>query len=222
MDAAVLIPLVVVSGFFDGIHPCGIAVLLFFVGFLIYSRKSRKEMLMAGGAYILGVFFAYLGIGLGIAGVFSLFPGHFMAKVGAGLLVLAGAAGIFEGIAKRSLLKIPSQFSPAISGMLQKSTLPAAFAGGVLVGLCAFPCAGGIYVAIIGLISANMVGAEGLAYLVIYNVMFVMPLILILALASNRKALEWIGKTEKKSRWRFKLWLGIMMAALGAYILLTL
>ncbi len=217
-----LLPLVITSGFLDGIHPCGIAVLLFFVGFLLYARKTRKEILAVGAAYIAGVFVAYLGIGIGIIGVFSLFPGHFMAKVGASLLMLVGALSLADGVRGKALLKMPKALTPVVEKVLTKSTVPAAFAGGFLVGLCAFPCAGGIYVAIIGLIAANMAGAEGLAYLALYNLMFVMPLVLVLLAASNKTILGTIESAEKKYRRKFQIAVGIVMIAAGGYILFSL
>ncbi len=221
MDAAAIIPLVVASGFVDGIHPCGIAVLLFFIAFLLYARKRKTELLAVGMAYVFGVFAAYLGIGLGIIGVFSLFPGHFMAKLGASLLMLIGAISLLEGISGKSMMRMPKMFTPKIEELLHKATVPAALGAGVLVGLCAFPCAGGIYVAIIGLLAAQGVSAEMLGYLVLYNLMFVLPLVLILLLASNRNALEWIGKIEAKSRNGMKIALGIAMLLAGILILMN-
>jgi cytochrome c biogenesis protein CcdA len=52
--------------------------------------------------------------------------------------------------------------------------------------LCTFPCSGGIYVAVIGLLAAQTTYWEGLGYLYLYNLAFVLPLVLILAVASNK------------------------------------
>lgn len=217
MDALAMLPIVVVSGFLDGIHPCGIAVLLFFIGFLLYARRDRRGILAAGGAYITGVFLAYLAIGIGIVGVFSFFPAHFMAKAGAALLMAIGLLSIYEGLSGRHILKMPKIASPKIEAKLKEATMPAAFAAGILVGLCAFPCAGGIYVGIIGLLALGG-GADMLAYLVLYNLMFVMPLILILLLASHKGVLEKIAEMEKKSRAALRLALGGAMLLLGIFI----
>ncbi|GFP39531.1 hypothetical protein HKBW3S47_01229, partial [Candidatus Hakubella thermalkaliphila] len=73
-----------------------------------------------------------------------------------------------------------------IGSLAQRATLPSSLALGVLVGLCTFPCSGGIYVAVIGLLASQKSYFQGLGYLLAYNVMFILPLIAILALASNR------------------------------------
>jgi cytochrome c biogenesis protein CcdA len=58
---------------------------------------------------------------------------------------------------------------------------------GVLVGLCTVPCSGAIYLGVLGLLATRTTYAEGLAYLVLYNGIFVLPLVAMLALASSRK-----------------------------------
>ena len=219
MDLSALLPIVVTSGFLDGIHPCGLAVLFFFIALLLSMNRSRNEMLLIGGAYIIGVFIAYFLIGVGILKVFTFFPAHFMAKLGASLLILIGAVSLWEGLSGRKAFKIPSVSRGWIDDWLRKSTLTAALVAGFIVGVCAFPCAGGIYVAILGLLASKFAFWEGLGYLALYNLMFVMPLILVLLFATNSKLLMKIEKMEKENRKKLKVVLGLGMVLLGAFIL---
>ncbi len=219
-DAGILLPLVLTSGFLDGIHPCGLAVLFFFIALLLSMKRSREEMLLIGFAYIGGVFIAYLLIGIGILQIFAIFPGHFMARLGAGLLILIGGISIWEAFSGKKAFKIPSVSRGWIDEWLRKSTLPAAIIAGFIVGICAFPCAGGIYVAILGLIASKLAFWEGFGYLLVYNFMFVMPLIIVLLVSTNSGILTNIEKMEKENRKRMKLMLGILMALLGLFILL--
>jgi len=86
-----IILIVLSSGFLDGIHPCGFAVLLFFLSLLFVLKKTRGQMITIGSSFILGVFLAYLLIGLGIMGTLSLFgEPHLMARLGAYLVILLG------------------------------------------------------------------------------------------------------------------------------------
>lgn len=213
-----MLGLVVVSGFLDGIHPCGFTVLLFFIAFLLSVKKSRKEILALGGLYILGVFLAYFLIGLGIMKAVSLFEPHFMAKAGAVLLMVVGAISVKDGLMGTNSLKIPEFSKPHLSRFLEKGTMLATFIAGVLVGLCAFPCVGGLYVAIITLLSAKGFDLGGLALLVLYNLMFVLPLILALILSSDERVLERLEQEEKRNRRNFKLVMGTLMVAFGLYI----
>ncbi len=214
-----MVPLVIVSGFLDGIHPCGFAVLLFFISLLLSLRKSRRDILFTGSAYIAGVFAAYFLIGLGILRALTLFSPHFMAKAGAALLFAVGAINIFDGLTGRTTLRIPKAFAPVLEKAIGKTTALAAFIAGFLVGLCAFPCAGGIYVAILGLIAAKFTFMEGMAYLVLYNLMFVLPLIIALLFASNEKVVESLERIEAGNKRNFKLVMGAGMVLLSLFIL---
>ena len=42
-----MIPLVAGTGFLDGIHPCAIAILIFFIAFLITLRKSICKIIQS-------------------------------------------------------------------------------------------------------------------------------------------------------------------------------
>ena len=56
---------VVLAGLIDGVNPCAFATILFFVSYLAVSRRQRREMLLVGGAFALGVFVTYFAVGLG-------------------------------------------------------------------------------------------------------------------------------------------------------------
>ena len=216
-----MVGLVIVTGFLDGIHPCGFTVLIFFIAFLLSLRRSRREIILLGTLYILGVFIAYFSIGLGIMKAVSIFEPHFMAKAGALLLVLVGAISLKDGIMGTSTLKIPKFTQPYVSAFLEKGTMLAALIAGILVGLCAFPCVGGLYVAIITMLTAKGVTASGLGLLALYNLMFVLPLILALAVSSDEKVLDKVEEYEKRNRKLFKIAMGLMMLLFGLYILLV-
>src|SRR3989344_4003599 len=83
-----LLPLVGVSALLDSINPCAFSILLLTIAFLFSIGRLRSSILKIGGLYILGIFLVYMLIGLGILQTLHLFnTPHFMAKVGAGLLV---------------------------------------------------------------------------------------------------------------------------------------
>jgi len=82
-----------------------------------------------------------------------------------------------------------------------------------------FPCTGGPYLMVLGLLHDRATFISGFGYLAWYNVVFVLPLILILIVAGNetllKKAEEW-----KKKNVRGRLIGGIAMIALGTLIFL--
>ena len=102
------------------------------------------------------------------------------------------------------------------------STLPAVFTAGVLVGLCTVPCSGAIYLGVLGLLATQATYTEGLAYLVLYNAIFVLPLVAMLAVASSRVVFNRLGRWQLHHRGGLKLGLGLGAIALGLLLLVTL
>lgn len=211
------------SAFLDGLNPCAFAVLLFFIAFLFSIRRTRMAIWKMGLTYIFAIFLAYFLIGVGIAQAFVISGApHLMAKIGSYLVIILGVIQILGVIFPRFPIKlrIPIDTKATLEKWMYKATLPAAFIGGFLVGLCTFPCSGGIYVAVIGLLSASQTYASGFAWLIWYNFIFVMPLIILLVLAANPKTVEKMQILERAESRFIKLGLGVFMIALGAIILL--
>ncbi len=219
-----LLPIVLSSGLFDGINPCAFAVLLFFIAFLYTLHKTRVGIWKLGIVYIFAIFLAYLLIGLGLLKTF-IFSGspHFMAKLGAWLIIGLGGINVVNFLlpdGKKLNLGIPSFAKEPIKKWMYKATIPAAFILGFLVGICEFPCSGGIYVAIVGLLAVKTTFLQGLWYLAAYNLMFVVPLIVILFAASSKTATEKLSLWERSQSKIVKLVSGLVMLALGIIILL--
>lgn len=218
-----LLPVVLVSGFLDGINPCAFAVLLFFISFLFSLKRTKKEIRKTGIVYISAIFLAYISIGFGLIGAVMLIDEpHAMAKIGAWLVIVLGIINIIGFLFPEFpvKLRIPHVAKGTIKEYIYKATLPSAFILGFFVGLCTFPCSGGIYVAIIGLLVSQTTYATGIMYLIIYNIMFVMPLIIILALMSNKKALDIFQKWEESQVPLMKISGAMIMIALGIIILI--
>ena len=217
-----LLPLVLLTGLLDGINPCAIAVLLFFVAFLFTFKGSLKLIALYGSLYIGIIYLTYLGIGLGLfkAVVLSNEP-HLMAKIGAWLIIVLGGINIIGYYQPRFPIKLqmPRFSQETLRRWLTAGTLPAVIIGAFLVGLCTFPCSGGIYVAIVGLLASRQNFWQGLSYLLLYNVMFVLPLIILLAFVGNRYALSRIAVWQAATAKTWKLWLGLAAVATGVIIL---
>lgn len=215
--------LVTTSAFLDGLNPCAFAVLLFFIAFLFSIKRTRLGVWKMGLAYIFAVFLAYLLIGVGIAQaiVISGAP-HLMAIVGSWLVIGLGVIQLVGLVFPRFPihLRIPIDTKATLEKWMFKATLPAALIGGFLVGLCTFPCSGGIYVAIIGMLSAQRTYLSGLGWMIWYNLIFVLPLIILLALAGNPKSAEKLAALERIEAKKTKAVIGLFMILLGAIILI--
>lgn len=218
-----LFPLVTVAALLDSINPCALSILLLTIAFLFSLGKMRSSILQIGGVYIFGIFVAYVLIGLGILQVLHFFDTpHFMAKVGAALLIAFGGMNVVNALlpAFPVKLQIPQSTHKWMAFLMEKASLPAAFFLGVLVGLCEFPCTGGPYLMVLGLLHDQATYLKGLAYLVYYNLLFVLPLALLLLLASEKLLLDKVNAWRKQNIKGMRLWVGAAMILLGAVIFL--
>jgi len=216
-----ILPLILASGLADGINPCAFAVLIFFISFLFTLKKTRFAILATGLTYIGSLYLVYLLIGLGLLQAISLFNiPHLIAKIGAILIIVLGSINIkdYFWFGKGPSLKIPSVSKSAITNLAHKSTMPSAAILGALVGLFEFPCTGAIYGAIVFLVQTYNF-TQGLFYLIIYNLMFVLPLLLILFIASNPKVTQKISVWRETRRRHMKLATGVVMIGLGLLLL---
>jgi len=216
-----LLPLIGVAALIDSINPCAFSVLLVTIAFLLSIGKIRSSVLAIGGAYILGIFLVYLVIGLGLLQTLHIFDTpHFMAKVGASLLIVLGLINITKEFVPAFPLKlgIPRAAHQKIAVLMEKASVPTAVALGVLVGLCEFPCTGGPYLMVLGLLHDHATYFNGVGYLILYNLIFVLPLVLILLIASDKtllgKVQAWQQGERKVMRWGG----GVAMVTLGLVI----
>jgi cytochrome c-type biogenesis protein len=218
-----LIPyLVVISALVDSVNPCAFSVLLLTIAFFFSLGKTRRKILEAGGLYIFGIFLTYLLIGLGITQVLAVFGvPHFMAKIGAGVVIVWAAIDLLgEFIPNFSIqLKIPQGAHRRIAQLIERGTIPTALALGVLVGLTEFPCTGGPYLFILGLLHDTATFSAGLWYLILYNLIFVAPLVVILIVGSDQALLGRVQEWKKANNHAFRVWMGVIMLALGVLIL---
>lgn len=218
-----LLPLVGVAALIDSINPCAFSVLLLTIAFLFSLGRLREDILKIGGFYIAGLFTVYVLIGLGLLQALHLFnTPHFMAKAGATLLVALGLLNLINHFFPRFPLRlgIPRAAHTKMGELMERASLPAAFALGALVGLCEFPCTGGPYLMILGLLHDKTTYLSGLGYLGLYNLIFVLPLVVILGLASNQVLLDKVQEWKKRETGNMRLYGGIAMVALGLLIFL--
>ena len=216
-----LLPLVLVAAVLDSINPCAFSILIVTIAFLFSVGKQRAGVLQIGSVYVLGIFVVYALIGLGILQTLHLFDTpHFMAKVGAVMLIAMGAIGLAKQYAPALPVRlgIPQSAHQRMAQLMEKASLPSAFTLGGLVGLCEFPCTGGPYLMVLGLLHDQTTHAVGLGYLFLYNVVFIVPLVIILLIASDRALFDRVQAWKKRENRPMRIAAGLAMVGLGSAI----
>ena len=228
---------IVGSGLVDGINPCAFAVIVFFISFLTVYKYTRREIVLVGVSYCVAVFAAYLLLGLGVFKFLYAMRGFaYVIKtfyiLTAGLCFLFFVLALYDFIIYRKtkktdgmILQLPHGLKVRIHKIMgfflrdkQESTFRlvlAALAVGFCVSLVEAVCTGQVYVPTCVLIMQDpQFRARAVFYLVLYNLMFVVPLVTVFVLAL-------IGYESKGFNDFFKKHLGLMKILL-CLIFLTL
>jgi len=216
------LPLLAVSAIIDSINPCAFSILIVSLIFLFSLGSTTSKVLKYGLVYIAGIFAAYFLIGLGIFHALHIFDiPHFMSKVGSVMLVIFGILSILEVVWPKFPIKlgVPHSAHLKMNQLLENATLPAMFLLGGLVGLCEFPCTGGPYLMAIGLLHDAKTYWQGAGWLILYNIIFVTPLVLILLTASRPKLVEKVKALQQENKKMMKLGAGVAMILLAILIL---
>lgn len=221
--SALTVPLVIVCAGIASINPCGLAVLAILL-LSVIALQTRRQVLMVGLTYIAAVFLFYFISGLGFlsfvnisgTGISSL-----IAIAAAAVAIILGLVNIVDAIVRKDgyLLAIPESKKPVLERYIRTATLPAAFVLGVLVGIFELPCAGGIYLTILGLMSNTMTVTQGIPYLLLFNFIFILPLIIILLIVVFGIPPERVNTWRLANRRMLRFGIGLAMVAVGLVIL---
>lgn len=218
------LPVIAGAALADSINPCAFSVLFLTIAFLFSLGKDRRFIILAGSSYVAGIALVYTLIGVGLLQVMSIFQiPNVMAKFGAAILVLYSLIGLANELFPKFpfKLKIPERAHPLIARVVHRGSVPAALLLGVLVGLFEFPCTGGPYLFVLSLLHDQATFWSGFGYLVTYNLIFVSPLLVILALASSRRALDRAEKIRRLESKKGRLVFDVALLAIGLWILIA-
>jgi cytochrome c biogenesis protein CcdA len=218
--SALTIQLVIISALIDSINPCGLSVLIFLL-ISISAIASTRRILLIGGTYIAAVFIFHLFTGIGLFSFISLSGfSRGLSLLGAAIAIVLGIITLADVLRNREefLLSIPESKKSVIGNYVRAASFPSAFVLGILSGLFGFSCTGGIYITILGLMGRDFSLLNGLPYLVLYNIVYVIPLVLVLMLVAYGIPMEHAHTLKIKYRRILRIIVGIAMIALGIII----
>jgi cytochrome c biogenesis protein CcdA len=230
------VPTVLVSGFADGFNPCAFALLVLFATYTLTmvnavtadgspTLDARRRLLGAGSLYVGAVWITYFIIGLGLL--------SFLGWLGQDHLVTRVAAIVALGMALWMLKDVllpgvgPSMMAPAgthgrMHRAMERGGLGGMLVAGVLVGICTVPCSGAIYFDIVAVLNASGGGMTGVALLALYNIAFIVPLLLLLLAVSDRRVLGRLGRWNRSNSPWVKAGLAFAVIAMSIGLLVSL
>jgi len=184
---------VIAAGLLDGINPCAFATILFFISYLALVGRSGRDLLYVGGAFGAAVFVTYFLVGLGIfhfvqsLDAFSLIGRIVYLAIAALAFVLGGLSlwdflKVRRGQAGEMALQLPQFLKRRIHKTIREKTrtrrfVLAAFLAGAIVSLLELACTGQVYLpTIVFVVGVPELRTHALAYLALYNLMFIVPL----------------------------------------------
>ena len=215
---------VIATAAIDSINPCAIGVLILMISVVLASGGSTSRLLRLGLLYIFSVFFVYLMAGLGLVYLFTSIPlvvAEYISIAVAVIIVLAGLIEIkdYFWYGQGITLAISPSFAKRIHSLAQNMTSAGVIFLGVFVSAVELPCTGAPYLAIITILSQYF-DFTAFLLLALYNVIFVLPLIVILILVSSGMQIQKIKMWKHGARGYMRLFIGLLLIGLGWLLIL--
>ena len=173
-------PILIGAALVDAINPCAFAVLLILMTTVLVSG-NRKRALFSGLAFSASIFLSYLLMGLGLYSIVANIETSkvFMRVVGI-LAIILGLLNLkdFFWYGRGFLMEVPMSWRPKMKKLITSITSPfGAFSIGFLVSLFLLPCTSGPYIVIIGMLGQTQTYLKAFWLLVLYNLIFTLPMI---------------------------------------------
>ena len=223
------------AGLIDGVNPCAFATIIFLISYLAAYERKRWEILATGLAFAVGVFIAYLGVGLGLLKAVASLP--FLNAIGrwiygiTALLCLALAWGSLADYRKARAgrltdmsLRLPDRLRNLTKvwvrrGAGAKRLLLSAFALGFGISLVELACTGQVYLpTIIFMLGVPQMRLRAGLTLVIYNLMFIAPLIVVFLLVYFGTTSQQLGAWLQKHTASVKLGTAVLFLLLAGWL----
>jgi cytochrome c biogenesis protein CcdA len=221
------IPILIGAAVIDSINPCAFGVLIFLLAYLTKTAKNKHTLLVHGLTYIGAVFLTYLIAGLLLMPLIGNL-GKFSVTVYAIIGIIVIIAGLLElkdyfWYGKGFSLELLPGSSKRIKMYAENITgsIWSAFSLGVFVAIVELPCTGAVYIAILSMMSLSGVSAMTITLLIVYNILFVLPLVVILLMFYRGTNADSLEKLRRKYRKYMRLIIGLMLLLLGGWMLHT-
>jgi len=242
-DARFPIVSFILLGLVDGINPCAIAMLLLFISLLSFT-SDKRVLVMVSLTFISAIFVSYFLFGTFLYNTLSSFSAGsiivravpYVVMVLAGILFLLNMSDfVFASRARYDKVKnqLPSAIQRFNKRLIKRFTSslesgsPAVYAVtfliGVLISFTEFLCTGQAYLtAILHLIHFSGDALRGVMLLLLYNLIFVFPLIVIAVIAVMTRTIRALSAFMRENLHWVKLFTALVFLSIFIIYLIDL
>ena len=244
------LPAIIAVGLIDGINPCAVTAIVFFMSCLSFYGYKKRETVIIGLVFILSVYLTYCLIGLGIfeslyrlqgfrlvsktvniiigiiSIIFSFFALHdfirYRKEKSTNGLLLSLPQGI-RNLSNRvmcSLYRVKDKgndpdFKKPLTGLIVSALI-----AGFLVSILEAVCVAKIYLpTIVFVLKTTGLKLQALGYLLLYTLLFVVPLLIVLSFAIAGTTSDQFHKVLKGHLGLIKILMGVMFLGLGIFLI---
>ncbi len=229
---------VTIAALIDGVNPCAIATLIFFISMLSGLGLLKKNLIYIGVSYCLAVFITYLLIGLGLLGILRAISGLSTVRMIVNVVIIVVLVcfsfySFYDALiywrhreASSIKLQLPMKIKQRIHKIIRKNVnvgnlALGAFAIGIFVTILESVCTGQVYLPTLVFIARDDKSLTAWAYLFWYNLLFIFPLIIILFLAYRGVNSEALARFGEKNVIVVKSGLGLFFLGIALLMIFT-
>jgi thiol-disulfide isomerase/thioredoxin len=226
------------AGLIDGVNPCAFATLIFFISYLTMVGRSRREILWVGIGFSGAVFTTYLLIGFGVLSFvqhLSFLPtfSRIVYMITILIALILGSLSLYDygqlkrGIPDEMKLQLPGFLKKRIHQTIRKESRSAryflaAIGSGFIISFLEFTCTGQVYLpTILFVTNVQSLRVSAIFYLILYNFMFILPLVSIFGVVYFGVSSEQLGFFLQRRASTIKLLTALLFFALAAILILN-
>ncbi|MFO7938027.1 MAG: hypothetical protein R6V06_10550 [Kiritimatiellia bacterium] len=236
--ANITVAMVIIGGLVDGVNPCAISTLIFFISVLVIAKVSQRIRRLVGISFICASFIVYTAMGFGFIYIFRQVPDfEFISRL---LKIIVGLCMIplallsfrdalrFHKNARPSsvTLQIPERTKKRIHSLINSrigtgAPVVGGFVAGAGVTILESVCTGQGYIPVLTLLlRENISNMTAWGMLILYNLLFITPLMIVFICFQRGMEVTALINWSKRNLVVTKVLLGIFFSVMALLLLL--
>jgi cytochrome c biogenesis protein CcdA len=236
--ANITVAMVIIGGLVDGVNPCAISTLIFFISVLVIAKVNRRLRLLVGMSFISASFVVYTAMGFGFIYLFR--QVHDFELISRLLKIVVGLCMIplaflsyrdawrFRKNARPSsvTLQIPERTKKRIHSLINSrigagAPIIGGFVAGAGVTILESVCTGQGYIPVLTLLlRENITNMTAWGMLILYNLLFITPLVIVFICFQRGMEVTALINWSRNNLVLTKVLLGIFFSSMALLLLL--